>query len=397
MSIQRKLSVLLVASASLFALPGMAYAQADVRVSADAKANIGYSANPFSETTGDTGSGFAEVQFLPQVKLVDEHSIFIVSGTAEYQRYFRRYGDSGDYGGGLDYSGTPGEHVKTHLNVHYDSAIVGRNDLVSGVVDTTLPEPPVVSGTDIALFGTRDRRQTLRGSGDMSATLSARDSIAASAYYIRTRYSQFGALGDNDGYGGSAGYSRQVSEHLQLGAQGSVARYDYTGLLGDTTVYSAQLAFSATLGPRWKADGAIGASFVNPSTGGTSTSLSGNLRLCRATSRTNFCVHALRAVLPTGITGTQNETAVGATYSYKVSERGTLFGAADYTRNGYNQLGAFGANEYLRGSLGYEHVLRERVRLTMSGQYREIFGGPVDRGSDYGGQIGIAVRLGDRR
>jgi hypothetical protein len=33
----------------------------------------------------------------------------------------------------------------------------------------------------------------------------------------------------------------------------------------------------------------------------------------------------------------------------------------------------------------------------MNGQYREIFGGIVDRGADYGGQIGIAVRLGDNR
>ncbi|MDB5577982.1 MAG: hypothetical protein JWR80_3158 [Bradyrhizobium sp.] len=397
MKMQSSARFWLLAPLSFAVLPGVAHAQADVRVSADARADIGYSANPFSEPSGDTGSGYAEIQVSPQVKLVDEHSIFTLSGTAQYHRYFRRYGDSGDYGAGLDYSGTPGEHVKTHLNVKYDSSIIGRSDLISGVIDPALPDPPVTSGTDISLFGTRDRRQTLRGSGDMSIVLSARDSLAVSGYYIRSRYSQFGALGNNDAYGGSAGYSRQVTEHLQVGAQGSVARYNYTGLLGDSTVYSTQLVFSATLGPRWKADGAVGVSFVNMPTGGNSTSLSGNLRLCRLSTRSNFCLTARRAVLPTGITGTQNETSVGANYSYKVSERGTIFGAADYTKNGYSQLSAFGQNEYLRGSLGYEHVLRERVRIIMSGQYRQIFGGIVDRGTDYGGQFGIAVRLGDNR
>jgi hypothetical protein len=384
-------------SASLIALPGVAYAQSDVRLSADATANIGYSSNPFSVATGDAGSGLAQIQVSPQLKVVNEHSVFTLSGTAEYQRYFRLYGDSENYAAGLDYSGTPGAHVKTHLNLHYDNAIIGGHDFASGVVDPNAPTEPVNSGTDIALFGTRDRRQTLDANGDLSFALSARDTIATSAYYVRSRYSLFGAVGNYDGYGGSAGYSRQVSEHLQLGAQGSVARYDYTGLLGDSTIYSARAAFTATLGPRWKLDGALGVSFVDTSTGSSSTSLSGNLNLCRTTVRTNFCLTALRAVLPTGITGTQTETAVNANYSYKVTERGTIFATAGYTRNGNDQLLIVGQNEYLRASLGYERVVRERVRVIVTGQYRKIFGGLVDREADYGGQLGLAVRFGDHR
>ncbi|MDB5581803.1 MAG: hypothetical protein JWR80_6979 [Bradyrhizobium sp.] len=397
MMLPRQARLGLLASISLVALPGAAHAQSDVRLSADATANIGYSANPFSEATGNTGSGFAEIKVSPQAQVVNEHSIFTLSGVAQYQRYFRRYGDSNEYGGGLDYSGTPGEHVKTHLNFHYDSSIVGRNDLTSGPVDTTLPDLPGDSGTDISLFGTRDRRRTLRGSGDVSFVLSARDTFAVSAYYIRARYGQFALQGNYDSYGGATGYSRQVTEHLQVGVQGSVARYNYLGSLGDATIYSPQLSFSATLGARWKADGAIGASFVDRSASGRTTTISGNLRLCRASERSNFCLIARRAVLPTGITGTQTVTSGGATYSYKVSERGTVSAGVDYTRNGNNQLTAFGQNEYLRGSVGYEHVLKERVRIIMSGQYREIFGGIVDRGTDYGGKLGVAVRLGDTR
>lgn len=388
---------LVVVPLSLALVPSLAYAQSDIRLSADASADIGYSANPFQQPGSDAGSAFAQVRVRPQVKLVNERSTFVLAAPADYQRYFKRYGDNWDYGALLDYSGTPSARVKTHAYFTYDSSIIGRGNQGFGLVDPTLPEIPVQTGTDIALFGTRDRRQTIRGGGDVSVVLSARDSLSLAGYYTRSRYKQFGALGDNDGYGGSAGYSRRINERLQLGAQGSVARYDYRGTLGDTTVYSPQLSFSATLGLRWKADGAIGASFVQRSVGGDSTALSGNLRLCRETARSAACLNAQRAVLPTGISGTQNTTSLGATYSYKVSEFSTLLAAADYTKNGFDQLTAFGQNEYFRGSLGYQRRLKERLRLILSGQYRKTFGGVFDRGTDYGGQIGLAIGLGDNR
>jgi hypothetical protein len=387
----------LLATVALFAAPDAAFAQSDIRVSADANAGIGYSNNPFTQTTGDTGSIVAEVRVAPQIKLIDEHSTITFSGSAQYQRYLRRYGDSLDWGGALGYSGTPAEHVKANLNVSYASSIVGGSSFDPGLTDPSLPNPPIVSGTDIALFGTRDRVRTLRGNGDLTFALSARDTLAGGAYYIRSRYSQFGAIGDYDGYGGSLSFSRQVSEYLQLGLQGSVARYDYAGALGDSMIYSTQIAFSATLAPRWKADGSFGVTFVDANVGNSSTSLSGNLRLCRSSARGDFCLYARRAALPTGVTGVQNETSVGANYSYKVSERGTITASADYTRNGNNQPFIVGQNEYLRGSLGYERVVKERIRFSVRGQYREIFGGTVKRAPDYGGQLGIAIRLGDTR
>ncbi|CAN5291248.1 hypothetical protein BH11PSE5_BH11PSE5_11030 [soil metagenome] len=382
---------------ALIAAPGAALAQSDIRLSADANAGVGYSNNPFSVATGNSGSALAEIKIEPRLRVVDEHSEITLSGTGDYQRYLRRYGDSFDWGGALDYSATPAEHVKTNLGVRYSSSIVGRGAFTSGATDPALPDPPIVSGTDIALFGTRDRVDTLRGNGDVTYAISARDTFAAGAYYVRSRYTQFGAIGDYDGYGGSLGYSRQVDEHLQLGLQGSAARYDYVGAPGDSTIYSAQLAFNATLGPRWTASGALGMTFIDANVGASTTSLSGNVRLCQSSARGNFCIYARRAALPTGITGVQNETSVGASYSYKLSERGRITASADYTRNGNGQSLNVGQNEYLRGSLGYDRVLSQRIHLFVQGQYRGIFGGPVKIGADYGGKVGLAIRFGDTR
>lgn len=387
----------LLATLSVIALPGAALGQEEVRFGADASANVGYSTNPFSEPTDDTGSAFGEIQISPRLRLVNSRSIFTLSGIGLYQQYLRHYGHSSSYGGGLDYAGTPSKNVKSHLYLRYDSSILGGNNLASEATDPALPIVPVLYGNDISLFGTRTRLQTLRGGGDVTVALSARDQITASTFYSQSRYGRFGGLGNYDAYGGSLGFARRVTERLQLGAQSSVARYDYTGLGSSTTVLSPQISFSAILGPRWKADGAVGASFVDNGTGGTRTSLSGDVRLCRATFRSNFCLSAQRAVLPTGISGTQNATSADANYSYKVSERDTLRAAAGYTSNANSQLLIGSQNQYLRASLGYEHVLRERLRFIASTQYRKIFGGIISRRADFGGRVGIAVRLGDLR
>lgn len=381
----------------LVASAGVAHAQTVVRVSAEARADAGYSQNPFSVQAGDSGSGFAKIAISPQAKILTERSVITISGLAEYQRYFRHYGDLGSYNAAFDYNGTPSDHLKTHFNLRYDSSIIGRNDQVIGAIDPDLPTPPVTSGTDLSLFGTRDRRKTISANGNVILDLSSRDTVGLGGFYINSRYSRFASLGNNDGYGGSANYSRQVSEHLRLGVQAAIARYDYGGLLGDTMVYSVQPSFSATLGAHWKAEGALGVSFVNSSTTNSSTVFSGNIRLCNTTTRRTFCVNAARAVLPTGISGTQNTSSIDANYSYSISEHSTVFGAVGYTRNGNRLSAGAQAFEFLRGSLGYARDIRKNLRVTISGQYRKIYGGLVERGADYGAQAGIVVRFGDRR
>lgn len=381
----------------LVASAGVAHAQTVVRLSAEARAEAGYSQNPFSVQAVDTSSGFAKIAVSPQAKIQTERSVITISGLAEYQRYFRRYGDIGNYNAALAYNGTPSDHLKTRFDIRYDSSVIGGNDQVIGAIDPDLPTPPVTSGTDLSLFGTRDRRRTISANGNVILDLSSRDTVSVGGFYINSRYSRFAALGNNDGYGGSANYSRQVSEHLRLGLQAAIAHYDYGGLLGDTMVYTVQPSFSATLGANWKAEGALGVSFVDSSTTNSSTVFSGNVRLCNTTTRRTFCVNAARAVLPTGISGTQNTTSVDANYSYRISEHSKLFGAAGYTRNDNRLSVGAQAFEFVRGSIGYSRDVRKNIQVTISGQYRKIFGGLVERGADYGAQAGIVVRFGDRR
>lgn len=378
----------------LAALPGVAHAEGEVTASADAAVNIGYDNNPFSETGSNTSSGFAQVHFVPQVKFADAHDVVILSGLADYEKYFQHYNDSVDYGAKLDYAGAPSARLKDHLALSYDSAIIGTNQFVAGNLNPTDPSAPVTTGSDISLYGTRDRRQTAQASGDISYALSPYNSLGASAYYVRARYGQNGSLGNYDGFGGSFNYSRRISERLQIGLQGSASRYDYQSGVGGTTVYSPQVSFSDTLTAHWTISGALGVSFVERQATASSTSFSGNARLCYTGARSNFCLIALHAVLPTGFSGTQNETGVSASYSYKLSEHGTIVADANYARNSAIGQTNTGQNEYLRGSAGYERTLNERIRLSLKGKYAQIFGSPLSRAADYGVVLGITVHMG---
>ena len=397
MIVGRRTRRYLILAGALAALPGVANAQDGIRLTGDASANIGYSNNPFTDTGGDTSSGVADIQVSPRATLVTEHSTFVLSGSAQYQKYFRRYDDTQNYLGAFDYNGTPSEHVSTHLGVSYDNSIIGSTFGQNGAFDPTQPNVPPVIGSDLALFGTRDRRNTFNADGDATFVLSERDTLTPSAYYVRTRYRRFGQ-GNYDGYGGTLAYSRQVNERLRLGVQGTVAKYDYEGVLGDSTVYTGRGTFGYTFSPQWKVDGALGVSVVNEDVRGSRATLSGNVNLCRLSELSNLCLALSRSVVPSGIAGTQTETSIGLNYSNRISERGTLFANASYSKNGNNNpLLLFGSNKYIAATVGYERTINQRLRITTNVRYRDVFGIGGDRAADYGGQVGVGYKFGDVR
>lgn len=387
----------LILAGVLSTLPGTAFAQENIELAADVAANIGYSTNPFTEIGDDTGSAVADIQVRPRATWRSERSVIVLSGSAQYQKYFRRYDDAQNYLAALDYRGTPSEHLTTHLGVTYDNSILGSNRGFVGPFDPTQPEVPPVIGSDLALFGSRDRRSSFGVNGDLSFTLSPRDTITPSAYFVRSRYKRF-TQGNYDGYGGTLAYSRQMSERLQLGLQGSAAKYDYEGLAGDSTVYTVRGTASYVFSPRWKVDGALGVSFVDEQTRGSRATLSGNVNLCRLSELSNLCVSLVRSVVPSGFVGTQTETSVGVNYSNRISERGTIIANAAYSKNGNNNpLLLFGGNEYFSASVGYERSINERLRMTANTRYRDVFGVGANRAADFGGQIGVAYKIGDTK
>lgn len=384
-----------VIAAALIA-PGIAHAQEQTRASVDVAPGVGYSSNPFSGTGSNLASGYAALDVTPRFELLMPQDTLTVTGNASLQKYFTNYADATSYRVSTDYRGRPSERVNTHMRVDLTSAIIGAYDSVGGAIEPGVPSP-----TDLALFGTRDRRRGVYATGDFDAALSARDSISASVFYEIARYRRFADISDYDGLGSTFSYNRQLSGNTRIGAQGAVSRYDYRGARGRTNVYTISATASTKLNEYWTVDGSLGVSFVNSSSTGSTgkASPSGNINLCRQGPLSNFCITGSRSVRPTGFNGSQYVNSIGANWSRKLSEFTTLSARALYTTEGGSQSALVPGirAQYLTTSATYERRLSERLRLTATGQYRQIFASSLDRPADYGGRLGLSYRFGDPR
>lgn len=386
-------------AAAALGLPGLAQAQEETRIGIDVSPSVGYSSNPFSGSGGDLGSAYAAIDVAPQLQLLTARDTLTVSGLTSFKQYFQHYDNNESYSVSADYAGRPSERVNTHMRLDLSSAIVGAYDAVGdALMDSGAGVPPP---TDLALYGSRDRRRRLYATGDFSVALSAHDSINASAFYESTRYRSFGATSDYDGYGSTLGYSRQISAGTRLGLQGSLARYTYPGQRGDTRVISTEATVSTRLNQFWTLDGALGMSFVDSSSIGSThkASLSGNANLCRKTDRGNLCFFASRSVRPTGFNGSQYVNMFGIDASRRLTERDTVSLHAVYTTEGGSRsLVLPGLNtQFLLVSATFERRLSERMRVSAMGQYRNIFTDNYSRPADIGARIGLSYRFGDLR
>jgi hypothetical protein len=426
-----RFAFLLGATAIGLALPGAAWAQSEDRLSADVSATAGYSNNPFAILGKDTGSGLLSVNITPQYRHLTERSTITVSAEADLQQYFRRYGHNESYSGAIDYASRPTERLNTHVRLDLSSQVLGAFggyapiDAGGGIggigavgltdtgvtggatgVGTTLPvivtPASLVPITDIGLYGLRNRRRTARLNGDAGLVLSARDSLNFSAYSEVTRYSNLKS-GNYEAYSGTIGYSRRISDRLNAGLQGSASSFNYRSGISNSRSYSIQATGSGRINERWTADGALGVSFVDGGNGVStgSTSLSGNVDLCRRGPLTSMCLQAARAVSPTGLSGSQYVTTAGGNWSKRIAEHESVSLSGTYSTVGGSDTRLAGnvvpilQTQYVQAVAGYNRQLRERLSLVASVNYRQLLGNDVDRPKDFGGQVGLSYRIGD--
>ncbi|WP_174279318.1 hypothetical protein [Sphingomonas bacterium] len=422
------------AAGGLAACAAPAWAQTETRTSADASVTAGYSNNPFAVLGDDTGSAVVTVDLAPRIDLLTARSTLSLSGDVNLQQYLRRYGRNDSYSGAIDYRLQSSERVTSHLRLDASDAVLGSfngyQPIVAGTspigalvgassgaavaggagaggTTTLLPIIPVTaltSFTDIGLYGLRNRRVLGRLSGDVGVSLSARDSLTLGGYGEVTRYQNLRA-GDYEAYGASAGYSRRVSDQFSVGLRGTASDYHYRPPQGDTRAYSVEATGTGRISDVWTVDGAVGVSFIDGGGIGStrSTSLSGNLNLCRRGPLSTFCVQAARQVSPTGLEGSQYVTSAGFTWAKRLDGRSNVSLGGSYSRVGGDRARLIAGalplqTEYAQATAGYDRRLAERLRFVASTSYRQLLGqSEAGRPKDFGGQVGLSYRLGDRR
>lgn len=406
---------------TLLALPSIAIAQSEERFSTDVSATAGYSNNPFSVIGTDTGSALLTIDVAPRYQILTERSTVTVSADANLQQYLRRYGRNDSYSGAVDYALRPGERITAHTRLDLSSSVLGAfggyqpisgigtigTGTLPGTTAPIVPLPvvtPLVPVTDIGLFGLRNRRNLVRLSGDMSLGLSLRDSLTVSGYAEATRYNSVPQFGDYDAYSASLGYSRQISDRMTIGLRGSASNFIYKTDNSSSRVFPIEATLSVRVNERWNLDGALGATFVNNNSAGSTsrTSLSGNINLCRRGELTSTCIQAARQASPTGLVGTQYVTSAGLNWSKRLSELANLSLSANYSKVGGDSTRLLPGNlpiqtEFAQAVVSYDRRISERLRLITSANYRQLLNGNAGRPKDFGGQLGISYRIGDTR
>ena len=415
---------------ALVAFPSSAFAQSEERLSADVSATAGYSNNPFSIVGDDTGSALLALTVSPRFQILTQRSTVSISGNANVQQYLRRYGSNDSYSGAVDYQLRPSQNTTAHARLDLESAVLGSfggyqpapsfvgtgittggSTTGTGTTTGTTPivpattAPPLVPISDLGLYGLRNRRRLARLSGDVSFGLSERDTLIVSGYGEATRYNMLPQFGNYEAYSGSLNWTRRLNDRFTAGIRASASSYNYRTANGDTRAFPIEATLSGRLSAVWSIDGALGATFIDSSAIGSTrkTSLSGNVNLCRRGELSQLCVQAARQASPTGFAGTQYATTAGATWTRRLSERENL------TLNGsYSKVSSDNARLLIPGSLplqtefaqavvSYDRQVSERVRFVASANYRQLLGGNVNRPADFGGQVGLSYRIGDRR
>ena len=395
-----RLPFALVSAAGAAVLPAAALAQSETSASAEIGVSSGYSSNPFAGVGG--GAAFAELRVRPMVQLRTAQDTFTLVGDAQIQQYSRLYSTRDNYNARLNYTGRTSERLTLTGNAGYVNALSGSSFGGAVLPDDTgseLPEP----GTDLGLFGTGNRRQTVNGQVGASYAVTALDQVNTYFNAISTTNSRAGRAVDYHGAGAGLGYSRRLSETTSAGLRGSVDATRYTRS-GRTLVYSVAATLDMRLSDRWSINGSLGASRLDssataviPGEDGNRTVVSGDASLCYLMATGQVCLGASRAVLPSSFGGARVQSAIDASYRTKLSERASLTARSSYTDVDGSGAGTFARFRYWSSTVGFTHRLTERLDLSATGLYRTVDGGTTPRADDVGGTIGISYTVGKAR
>ncbi|MBB5686623.1 hypothetical protein [Sphingobium boeckii] len=388
-------------------VPGQA--MADTTFSADVSAGINTSTNPYLFDGGDTSSVSATVSVSPTVTVKDEAGEFRLTGSLQHEEFFNRYPSAQNYALNAGYDRRLSSELSFSAGAGFRSSVSNANQLLNdplggGIIDPTLP--PVLE--DITLNGLRQRQTSFQTRAGFALRTSALDQFTLDYSGAFTRYpSNSNFLNDYDFFGQTLAYSRTLNSRTSVGASVGVSRSNYRGISqGDGIIISPQLTASTKLAARWSLSGSIGTSITRTNTLTrkiTATTLAGSLSACRAGERSNLCLTGSRAATPTAFGGIRAQTAMGASYSYRVDEKSDISASANYSMASEPLFdttvpGQTGRSvDFVSTSVTINRKINQRLSGFISGGYSESFEKLLNQRANFQVSAGIRLLIGDRR
>lgn len=346
------LGTLAAAPAALFATDCLA--QADVRIEADA--SVFLSDNPFLLTGTDRAAGAVEFVARPEVDwTIAPATTLKVAGTAAVRQYHRRYGHYVTGGAEATFRHRQNEFLSLSSLLRYTRQ---------------LPTDALTDSIDAAI-DTRSVRENLTARSSIDWTPNATTTINANLGAERMHYSDSPLLSTTKAYDLGLALSKRVSTLMSVGVRTQLT-VSNSANFGESSAKTFRLTASRRLESAWRADAEFGVELTSmPGQPGEGrdrrTRFSGSANLCYEPRRFTACLSASLRSEVSGFSNLQRESALDASLTGRLSERGSLTATAGYRRA---RLGGFDSTtDLMHLSTRYEHRLTERFSLRAGVDY----------------------------
>lgn len=386
---------------ALSALLSSAAALADPRVGAIVGVRGGYSTNPYSSNTGDSGSGTITGNISPKIVFDAPTGTTQISGDITHTEFSRTYSGATDY----SVYATTKQQITPRISIdggaNYSSQF--RNALFPSANPNDPPgapdDPIILDPSGAATLAQRVR--SYGGNLGASITLSPLDSLNLYAQYSAVKFksgeSQIATSYDTTAGGFS--YMRTINPTTSIGAGLNVSRSNYYhSRFGDGTQISPSFILNTRFSARLSLNVSLGLTFSDTDLlvgSARRTSFSGSGTLCHTGERSSFCLDGSRSISPTAISGISTVTSVGLSYRYQLSGRDSFNLGASYS-SASRIYGDFRERyDYASGTAGYQRRLTDRLSANASVAYSDSYRTTFSRKANIWGTIGISYRLGD--
>lgn len=388
---------------SALALQAQAEAKNHRSTYIDLNGGLGYSSNSYSGSSGG-GGGFGRISATAVHSVVSNRASTNLSAYVENQTYFSGGGSNQVF----DLNGSTRYTIEPRLDVF---ASVGLSGDIGGQLFnrfTSVPSAPPTSEAgnplppidvlDPNLIGLNRRQYRASANGGFSYKISPRDFVNASVGYQKVFFSSGGSGLDYSTVSGSLGWNRVLSERKTVGLRVTAQRTDYRGG-GDSTIISPTVTGTAQLSEGWSLSGAVGLSFVNNNTLGSSersTNFTANASLCKSLETGSICAAAARASQASVGQSVVTSTTASLSYSRVLGARDTLRLAADYGRSsGDNNVLIADRSTYYGAHASYDRKISARLSAGAEGGVRRVTRTGGSTPTDVSGSIFLRYRLGD--
>lgn len=388
-----------VLAATTVGLTGQAAAAQELKSTyADVTANIGYSSDPFLETSGGSGSPFVTLSARLTHRWFSERTSTEITGYWEGSEYFHYR---------LRNLLSLHAQTKHSINERLDlSASGGLTADYSGELANrflSLPQPgepvgpPVIGGppADTYLYGGHQYRAD--GNVGLSWHSSERSQIFAVLGASRVKLSQAG-LRDHTIESLSAGYLRSISQETDVAAHLTATATQFDGSDDAAIIINPAATIRSHLSQEWTIAGSAGLSFSRVRHSGVdlhSTEPSFSASLCHDSLSEHLCVSAAHYTHSSAVAELITATTAGIDWVKKLDARQTVQLSAGYMHFNHplGQITSFRSSQY-RGAASYSRLLSDRLSVGAEATARGYAGGGPGHGTDVSGSLFLRYRWG---